>query len=211
MKINLPNVFYIIIAGSIIGLIINFIRPDGLSLIREAKNLVWADSLNLTGKIGKDSIKIKHELSADKKSINKRDTVDKSRKYITLKDKKEDSIKTQEEIEVKSFKEPIAINLNQAYKLFKQNITFLDARENEDYKAGHIKGALSLPYYDFESYKNILEKIPKDNIIVTYCAGTDCDLSILLGKQLFELGYKRVYIFFDGWNEWIKAKYPVDH
>ena len=197
MKINLLNVFYIIIAGSIIGLITNFIKPDRLPLIRETKKLVWADSL-------------KNDLPENINLTSKNDTINKSKINITFKDKKENTQNEGEGVELPPFKEPVAINLKQAYALFKQNITFLDARENEDYKTGHIKGAFSLPYYDFDSYKNVLDKIPKNKIIATYCAGTDCDLSILLGKQLFESGYKRVYIFFDGWNEWIKAKYPVE-
>ena len=207
MKINLPNVFYIIIAGSIIGLITNFIKPDGLPLIRETKKLIWADSINIKVKISADAIK--NNLPKNKSLIKEKDTTNRNKINITLKDKKENT-KNKEKINLPLFKEPIAINLKQAYTLFKENITFLDARENEAYKAGHIKGAFSLPYYDFDSYKNVLKKIPKNNVIVTYCAGTDCDLSILLGKQLFESGYKRVYIFFDGWNEWIKAKYPVE-
>ena len=211
MKINFLNVIYIFIAASIIGLVINYIRPDSLPFIRESRNLVWADSLNMNDKIHKDSTKINHHLSVSKDSIEKKDTVNSLFKNnIALKNKKEDSKKIKRESEVKPFKEPIAIKLDQAYRLFKQNITFIDARANEDYKAGHIKGALNLPYYNFDPYKKVLGKIPKDNIIVTYCAGSECDLSILLGKQLFEMGYKRVYIFFDGWNEWEKAKYPTE-
>ena len=211
MKINFPKVIYIFIAASIIGLVINYIRPEGLPLIKESKNLVWADSLNIKDKIDKDSIKAKQELSANKNSANIKDSANSLLKNdIAIKNKKEDSKKIIKETKIKSFKEPIAIKLGQAYKLFKQNIIFIDARANEDYKAGHIKGALNLPYYNFDPYKKILEKIPKNDILVTYCAGSDCDLSILLGKQLFEMGYKRVYIFFDGWNEWEKAKYPTE-
>jgi rhodanese-related sulfurtransferase len=170
MKINLSNVFYIIIVSSIIGLLINFLRPDGISLSRKEKQLVWADSI------------------------------------INLKKNTERNDKTS----LESFKEPIAINLKQAYELYKKNIVFLDARGNDEYKEGHIKNALSLPYYDFDSYKQVLNNIPKSSIIVTYCAGTDCDLSILLGKQLFESGYKKIYIFFGGWNDWLNANYPIE-
>lgn len=194
MKINLTNVFYIVIISSIIGLLINFLRPDGISLTRESKKLTWADSLSLNKRSSSDSIKINQGKFTSKNFT--------------------DNFQKEAEKDVKpsknSFKKPIAINLVQAYKLYRENIIFLDARENEDYKEGHIKNALSLPYYDFDNYKQILRNIPKSNAIVTYCAGTDCDLSILLGKKLFETGYNRVYIFFGGWNDWLKARYPIE-
>jgi rhodanese-related sulfurtransferase len=193
MKINLSNVFYIIIVSSIIGLLINFLRPDGISLSRKEKQLVWADSINRIKIVGSDSINVNTGKSLSKDST------------INLKENTEGNDKTS----VESFKEPIAINLKQAYELYKKDIVFLDARENDEYKEGHIKNALSLPYYDFDSYKQVLNNIPKSSTIVTYCAGTDCDLSILLGKQLFESGYKKIYIFFGGWNDWFNANYPI--
>ena len=194
MKINLSNVIYILIVSSIIGLLINFLRPNGISLSREEKQLVWADSLNHIKTVDSDSINVNTGKSPSKDSI------------INLKKNTERNDKTS----VESFKEPITINLKQAYELYNKNIVFLDARENEEYKEGHIKNALNLPYYDFDSYKKVLNNIPKSSTIVTYCAGTDCDLSILLGKQLFESGYKKIYIFFGGWNDWLDADYPIE-
>ena len=194
MKINLTNVFYIVAISSIIGLLINFFRPDSISLTRESKKLTWADSLSLNKRLSSDSLKINQGKSTSKNFAG------------NFQKEAEKNVASSKN----SFKKPIAINLEQAYKLYKGNIIFLDARENEDYKEGHIKNALSLPYYDFDNYKQILRNIPESSVVVTYCAGTDCDLSILLGKQLFEIGYKRVYIFFGGWNDWLKAKYPIE-
>ena len=194
MKINFSNVLFIVIAGSVIGLLINFLRSDGISLTRKDGKLIWADTLTFNKRINNDSSKINLEKSSPESLKN------------SLKKNTSSNSPSSEE----SFKEPIAINLEQAYKLYKNDIIFLDAREIEEYKAGHIKNALSLPYYDFDNYKHILNNIPSNSKIVTYCAGTDCDLSILLGRQLSETGYKRVYIFFGGWNDWLSAKYPIE-
>ena len=171
MKINLSRVIYIVIVSSIIGFVINFLRPDGISLSREENQLVWADSLDQIKIVDGDSINANPEKSPSKDST------------INLKKNRAGN----DETSVESFKEPIAINLKQAYELYKKNIVFLDARGNIDYKEGHIKNALNLPYYDFDN----------------------CDLSILLGKQLFESGYKKIYIFFGGWNDWLNANYPI--
>jgi rhodanese-related sulfurtransferase len=108
-----------------------------------------------------------------------------------------------------TLKEPAAIHLEQAKNLYNQNALFIDAREKEEYELSHIKGAMNIPFYSFDEYKNQLKNIEKSRVIVTYCSGTDCELSILLGNKLFELGYKKTFIFFGGWNDWLEAKYPV--
>ena len=108
-----------------------------------------------------------------------------------------------------TLKEPAAINIEQAKNLYEQSALFIDAREKEEYESSHVRGAINIPFYSFEEYKNQLKNIEKSRVIVTYCGGTDCELSILLGNKLFELGYKKTFIFFGGWNDWLEAKNPV--
>jgi hydroxyacylglutathione hydrolase len=62
----------------------------------------------------------------------------------------------------------------------------------------------------FDDYKYLLDKIDKSQPVVTYCAGSDCDLSIVLGTALSDLGYKKIFVFFGGWNDWLEAKYPIE-
>ena len=101
--------------------------------------------------------------------------------------------------------------MEQAYILFNKGITFVDARDESDYLAGHITNSINIPFDDFDNYKQKLNKLSKDKPLVLYCAGTDCDLSILLGNLLFEMGYKQVYVFFGGWVDWLNANYPVEY
>ncbi len=117
----------------------------------------------------------------------------------------------EEEIEVIAFSEPRAITLKQAYSLYNQKVIFIDARDEGDYLAGHIINAANIPFDDFDNNQQKLEQISKEKPLVVYCAGTDCDLSIMLGNLLFEKGYKQVYIFFGGWLEWLEANYPVEY
>ncbi len=69
--------------------------------------------------------------------------------------------------------------------------------------------AINIYFYSFEENENKLININKDEIIVTYCSGTDCDLSVLLGNKLAEIGYKNVFVFFGGWLDWVEASYPT--
>lgn len=166
MNLNFGKIISILLFSTIIGLLINYFSPEGISLMREEKELTWADS-----------------------------------------DEIENNIENSESITVK---EPAAVNLEQAYKLYQNNALFLDARNQMDFLNAHIKGAINLPYDSFDEFKNILNNISNDEPVVTYCGGDDCDLSIMLGEELHKMGYKKVYIFFGGWNEWLKAGYPVE-
>jgi rhodanese-related sulfurtransferase len=88
---------------------------------------------------------------------------------------------------------------------------FLDARPPDEYKEGHIPGALSFYADDFEKMApQVLPLLPdKTKEIVAYCHGTSCDLSIHLAQKLAEQGYTNVKVFFGGWPEWKKAGYPI--
>ena len=114
------------------------------------------------------------------------------------------------EQEANELDEAKAITLKQAYNLFKSKAVFVDARDYVEYEISHIKGAISIPYVEFDKYRSVLDTIPKNTPLVAYCDGKECDLSIMLGDKLFEIGYKEVYIFFGGWLDWQKANYPID-
>ena len=200
MKIDLKIVFSIIFISSLLGLAYNYFSPKGIPIFPEEKTLKWASD-SLFNPIVKDSIEIKGTLNKRREQIEGETKV------------KEKTIKN--EVEKEAVKkdvqtEPLSINLKQAYSLYKKNTLFIDAREPEDYRLAHIKNAINLPMDHFDDYKYMLEKIGKDQSIVTYCAGTDCDLSIVLSNVLYDMGYKKLYIFFGGWNEWFNAKYPTE-
>ncbi|HEX2869484.1 MAG TPA: rhodanese-like domain-containing protein [Ignavibacteriales bacterium] len=105
--------------------------------------------------------------------------------------------------------EPKVISLKEALKFHEANVIFIDARANEDFLKGHIKNAINVPFYEFDKYKENLRGISKDEPIVCYCEGAECDLSDMLGEKLASMGYKMVFIFFGGWYAWSDAKFPI--
>jgi rhodanese-related sulfurtransferase len=60
-------------------------------------------------------------------------------------------------------------------------VTVLDVRPVEEYKAGHIPGALSIPLKDLTLH---LAELPHDQDIVAYCRGPYCVLSIQAVEML---------------------------
>ncbi len=195
-------------------MIVNYFNPDGISLVREKIELKWApDSLFNNSPEGTNSDSTDSSSSFRTKIENQVEEAKQEKEIVKLKTDPvtEEKTKTTEEIkEIVAFTEPRAITLDQAYKLYTNDITFVDARDEADYIAGHITNSINIPFDDFDNYKQKLVPLSKEKPMVIYCAGTECDLSILLGNLLFEQGYKQVYVFFGGWNEWVEANYPIE-
>jgi rhodanese-related sulfurtransferase len=49
-----------------------------------------------------------------------------------------------------------------------ENVIILDIRDLQAYKAGHIPGAISMPYGEVGS--RAAKEMPKDKAIITYCS-----------------------------------------
>jgi rhodanese-related sulfurtransferase len=104
------------------------------------------------------------------------------------------------------------VDLPEAKKIFDRgDAIFLDARSLRVYNKGHIPGARHIRGYDLRKKGGeMLEDIPKDARVITYCSGGTCQSSVQLANILVEeQGYTSVGTFFGGWAEWERAGYPV--
>jgi adenylyltransferase/sulfurtransferase len=83
--------------------------------------------------------------------------------------------------------------------------TLIDVREKEEYREGHLAGALSVPrgFLDMR----IEEAVPdKDTKVILYCAGGT--RSLLAGRTMRELGYTNVVSMSGGYGGWKGAGHP---
>ncbi len=87
---------------------------------------------------------------------------------------------------------------------------FLDARKPEEYQDGHILGALNFFANEMDKFAPIvMPRLPdKNQDVVCYCHGGDCDLALEVAKSLIAQGYQQVEVYLGGWPEWKKAGYP---
>ncbi|WP_437321463.1 molybdopterin-synthase adenylyltransferase MoeB [Sorangium sp. So ce385] len=86
-------------------------------------------------------------------------------------------------------------------------LVLLDVREKEEYRAGFIPGAISIPRAFLEM--QVEQKLPdKSAHIVAYCAGGT--RSALAAKTLQELGYTNVESANPGFVRWKDLNYPVE-
>jgi rhodanese-related sulfurtransferase len=86
------------------------------------------------------------------------------------------------------------------------SVVVLDVRPEEEYRAGHIPGALSVPV---ESLAAAPQVLPEDKEIVAYCRGPYCVFSDEAVRALSARGYRASRLT-EGFPEWRAAGYPVE-
>ncbi|MBW2250110.1 MAG: ArsR family transcriptional regulator [Deltaproteobacteria bacterium] len=84
-------------------------------------------------------------------------------------------------------------------------VTVLDVRPVEEYRAGHIPGAMSVPLQKLEF---MLARLPKDQEIVAYCRGPYCVLSVQAVELLNDKGFHAVRLE-EGVQDWRAMGLPV--
>lgn len=112
---------------------------------------------------------------------------------------------------LETMEEPV-VTLDEARALFlTQGAVFIDARPEEAYLSGHIRGALNLPVQGFdEFFAEVMAPVSPDSLIITYCDGEGCTLSKDLAMELSARGYSHVRVLVNGWSVWLDANLPSE-
>jgi rhodanese-related sulfurtransferase/predicted transcriptional regulator len=84
-------------------------------------------------------------------------------------------------------------------------VTVVDVRPAEEYRAAHIAGAVSVPLKELAAR---LGKLPKSREVVAYCRGPYCVLAPQAVELLRARGYRAV-VLQDGVPEWRARGLPV--
>ncbi len=94
----------------------------------------------------------------------------------------------------------------QVHELLRNNgkHALLDVREKEEYREGHLEGAVSVPR-GFLEMKMDTEVPDKSTPIIAYCAGGV--RSLLAGKVMQEMGYEDVISMSGGYTAWKNEGY----
>jgi rhodanese-related sulfurtransferase/DNA-binding transcriptional ArsR family regulator len=87
----------------------------------------------------------------------------------------------------------------------KRNVTVLDVRPREEYTAGHIPGAVSIP---LDELADRLAELPDDGQVIAYCRGAYCVLAHDAVRLLSRHG-RRARRLADGMLEWRMAGLAV--
>lgn len=84
----------------------------------------------------------------------------------------------------------------------------VDAREEEQFRARHIPGAISLPSNAYpEMIEFFAEEQGRNKTVVVYCGTEDCDLSIELALRLRdEAGFEDIRVLDGGFLAWQRSQ-----
>lgn len=85
-------------------------------------------------------------------------------------------------------------------------VVLLDVRPAEEYGAGHLPGAISIPH---DELKRRLSELPKNRRVIAYCRGPYCVFASEAVKLLGSRGFKASRIE-DGVVDWRARGLPVE-
>lgn len=93
---------------------------------------------------------------------------------------------------------------------------FVDARDTDEFECGTIPGSVNIPF-DYLPEDNIglyidsaLGGEAKDRQMIIFCSGEECDLSLHLARNMQDLEYTNLSIFFGGSREWEGAELEIE-
>lgn len=89
------------------------------------------------------------------------------------------------------------------------NLKIIDARREKEYWEQHIEGALSLPATEVNAKTLEEVVINMDTKLIFYCQNTKCTASEIAASKAIGAGYKYVYVYSGGMEDWISHNYPI--
>jgi rhodanese-related sulfurtransferase len=205
MKKNQLLIDILIILGisTILALWFNGLsNPNAISLIREKQVLETANDDEFDQIIGESTV------SNDTLPIKEtaKDTL------LIKKDSAKSNLTTQQITPANDGKKTIedqgpakakAVNYVQVKKLLADpTVMVIDARNEHEFAEGHLPKARNIFAMEFQQYIPELIGMNKDIRIIVYCGGGQCELSHELSNNLIGLGFKKVYIYLGGWDDW---------
>lgn len=94
------------------------------------------------------------------------------------------------------------------------SIVFIDARDDQNYQAGHIPGAYQLDHYHPENYiANVLPVCQTATQIVVYCTGGDCEdseFTAITLRDAAKIPIEKLFVYAGGMNEWTTNNLPIE-
>ncbi len=92
-------------------------------------------------------------------------------------------------------------------------VVFIDARDTENYAAGHIPGAYQLDYYHKEDYlSQVIPLCLAARQVLVYCNGGACEDSLLTASVLLApiVPKERLLVYAGAFTEWTNNRLPVE-
>jgi rhodanese-related sulfurtransferase len=99
---------------------------------------------------------------------------------------------------------------DEANKLFKNKVVFLDNRVKSQFDTEKIAGAQWFFCDTLIKDPTLASKLDKSKEYVVYCNGVKCWRSPAVGMMLKQLGFSKVYWYRDGLPDWKKRGFATE-
>jgi rhodanese-related sulfurtransferase len=218
MKIDFKDIALILFASIAIAIAYNFSKPKPLPWIWEPKEIKVLSDEDVFGNMEQSNVQMDNDLTdatilepetykpieddkiADEKIAENKIDLAESKKVVVEKEKKKEP-----DLEL-----PTNTELTVTYEQMKRIVNnpdfiIIDARNPEMFAKSKIGKAINIFPYDEEAvYMPKIFDLPTNKRIVIYCDGGNCDSSHKLAEAIKSFGYKNVFIYTGGWDDWIK-------
>lgn len=82
-------------------------------------------------------------------------------------------------------------------------VTIVDARVPEDYKYGHLPGAVSLPIASRPAERRAFaNSLPSGGRVIVYCQSSGCRWADSVAADLCNRGFVNIAVYRGGWQDW---------
>jgi rhodanese-related sulfurtransferase len=214
-KNTIKEVIIIVVIATIIAILYNIIRTDGISFFPKSKEELAVSDDELFDNT--DTNFLPADTNIAKNIFDYIDTIDIQKKDSVIldtakTDAKADTIAVSKETmdyeeliknaKKSSYGDHRIISLEQMQKIANDksgNFIIIDARRPDDYAKEHIANAINIFPYDDDNV--VMEKIfslSTDKTIIVYCDGGNCDSSHQIANLLQAAGFKKFYLFEGG-------------
>lgn len=87
----------------------------------------------------------------------------------------------------------------------------IDARSESVHKEAHILGSINIPEENLpDSLMEYQEFLPRDLLMIVYCGGGNCDQSVTVLEMMDGLGFEKLGLYKEGWEDWQAKEFPTD-
>jgi rhodanese-related sulfurtransferase len=99
------------------------------------------------------------------------------------------------------------------YEALGQNdIIIVDVRREADFKAGHIEGAINIPFDHWDGFQGTQDHFPglmKNRMHYVYCYELLCHLGVKAARKFASLGFAAKEMK-GGFQSWKDRQYPIE-
>ncbi|HBR18639.1 MAG: hypothetical protein A2Y13_05450 [Planctomycetes bacterium GWC2_45_44] len=97
------------------------------------------------------------------------------------------------------------VNADEVKNIITSGTVIVDARQSEDFEAGHIENAINIPTTLCKAGRDSkLAGKDKNSQILIYCQSKGCPYAAKVAANLADDGFKNISIYKNGWVDWQK-------